>query len=221
VDEWEKTLTLLLQAVPAVRGKLLIDLINEPDAFKMTWNGAMKNTPASARPLGDFYLAAIDRLFPLCPECLFLVEGGGQAAINGVHWGNGFVTDPGVLGKVAASTGWVPGSPAAFFEAALGRPWISQLVISPHIYCPAVSGAIQCYSGPCLHASLRSSYGYLTTAPGFCASNGKCRVIASIVGELGSTLDPGKETECMQSVVDWVTGTGGAPAGAVAANASW
>ena len=214
VDEWERTLSRLLEAVPSVRGLLMVDLINEPDAFKMTWDGGA--------PLGDYYLAAIDRLHPLCPECLFLVEGSGQASIPGVHWGNGFVTDGGVLAKIAPYTGGAPpGNPTAFLEAALERPWISQLVISPHIYCPAVSNAIDCYSGPCFHDSLRTSYGHLTTAPGFCSRAGKCRVLAAIIGELGSTLAPGPETECMQTVVDWMSGTGGARRGAVAANASW
>ena len=224
VDEWERTLTLLLEAVPGVRGRLLVDLINEPDAFEMTWNGAVATSPASATPLGDFYLAAIDRLHPVCPECLFLVEGGGQASIEGVHWGNGFVTDQGVLARVAPYTGGSPpGSPSAFLDAALARPWVASMVISPHIYCPAVSGAVDCYSGPCFHDSLRSSYGYLTTPPGYCPrdKSSKCRVLVSMVGELGSTLEPGKETECMQTVVDWMTGTGGARPGAVAANASW
>ena len=223
VDAWEATLSRLLAAVPGVRGRLLVDLINEPDAFKMSWNGAQQATPASRTPLGDFYTAAIDRLFPLCPECLFLVEGGGQASIPGVHWGNGFVTDGAALAKVAPYTGGSPpGNPASFLETALGRPWVSQLVLSPHIYCPAVSQAIDCYNGPCFLDSLRTSYGHLTKPPGFCpGGGGKCRVLAVIVGELGSTLEPGAERECMQTVVDWMSGTGGARPGAVAANASW
>ena len=88
VDSWEGVLGSVLEAVPASRGRLLIDLINEPDAYNLTWAGAAdpgaairgsRLSPAARTPLGDFYLAALDRLAPLCRECLFLVEGGGQA----------------------------------------------------------------------------------------------------------------------------------------------
>lgn len=232
VAGWKDVLSSVLEAVPDARGRLLVDLVNEPDAFALTWSsqgghlsikspspdpkGMLASTPlpgGTARPsLDSLYVAALDALFPMCPECIFLVEGGGQASVAGVHWGNGFVSDASFATKMGIQT------PIAFFEKALESPWLKQLAIAPHIYCPRVSGAADCYKGECLFESLDRSFGALTRGRGFCSSSSSsssstkkenaCHVFAAVIGELGSTLADEKESSCMSSVVDWVTASG-------------
>lgn len=43
-------------------------------SFNLTWEG----TGATNSSLTSYYVNAIDALYPICPDCLFLVEGGGQ-----------------------------------------------------------------------------------------------------------------------------------------------
>lgn len=50
-----------------------------------------------------------------------------------------------------------------------------QVVLAPHIYCPEVSGATECFSGQPLYDALDKSFGYLTVSPGFC-SGSNCHV---------------------------------------------
>lgn len=234
VAGWKDVLSSVLEAVPESRGRLLVDLLNEPDAFSLTWNTAggplsVKSPspdpkgfvtatplPGNARPsLDALYLAALDALYPLCPECVFLVEGGGQASVPGVHWGNGFVSDVSLASQRGIQT------PQSFFEKALDAPWLKQLALAPHIYCPRVSGAVDCFRGGCLFDSLDRSFGVLTKGQGFCSSSSSssansnkkgtsCHVFPAVIGELGSTLENERESSCMSSVVDWVTATGDA-----------
>ena len=228
VSGWKEVLTSVLEAIPEARGRLLVDLLNEPDAFALTWNsagGAVSVRSPSQDPRGLvsspsrpsldlLFTSALDELFPICKECVFLIEGGGHSSVGGVHWGNGFISDEGFASRMGLQT------PNAFFDAALGvggegggksAPWLQQLALAPHIYCPRVSGAADCYKGECLFSSLDSSFGRLTRGNGYCSSSKddkKCFVFAAVIGELGSTLENDKETSCMASVVDWVSATG-------------
>ena len=220
VAGWKDVLSSVLEAVPAARGRLLVDLLNEPDGFALTWSSAggassVKSPSqdprglvfAPSRPsLNALYSAALDALFPVCEECVFLVEGGGQSSVGGVHWGNGFVSDEAFASSKGLQT------PNAFFDAAIegGAPWLRQLVLAPHVYCPRVSGAADCFEGECLFDSLDRSFGRLTTGGGYCSrgKSRKCVTFAAVIGELGSTLENDRETSCIASVVDWVTASG-------------
>ena len=126
INNWEK-LVKDLNANPNVSGKLLIDLINEPDAYNIRWEAANGNPG-----LTDMYLRALDRLYPACPDCLFVIEGTGQVGTGPANnWGDGYATSVGA-GTPAAGA-------AAFFTAALAAPYAANLVLGPHLYPPSIS----------------------------------------------------------------------------------
>lgn len=43
--------------------------------------------------LADYYIALMDALWPICPDCLFLGEGTGAASI-GANYGVTFINGP-------------------------------------------------------------------------------------------------------------------------------
>ena len=47
--------------------------------------------------------------------------------------GNGFATDPAFLKGNPTSSSAQP-----FFDAILDKPYLAQIVLAPHLYCPAV-----------------------------------------------------------------------------------
>jgi len=54
---------------------LIVDLMNEPDAYGATW------TDGGTLPedVATYYLDAMDALYPLCPGCLFQIQGCGES----------------------------------------------------------------------------------------------------------------------------------------------
>ena len=65
-------------------------------------------------------------------DVLFLVEGGGQGAL-GKNWGDGTATDPTVISSRGLS------DPNPFFTDLLQKPYLSQVIIGPHVYPPSIS----------------------------------------------------------------------------------
>lgn len=191
IQNWA-TLLKDLQKTPANKGKILVDLINEPDGFNLTWEG----TGAVNSSLTSYYVNAIDVLFPLCPDCLFLVEGGGQYHWCGINWGNGFMTNQDTIKNNPA---YNISDATGFLNAIMSKPWLNQVVLAPHVYCPGVTEATMCYSGQELFDGLDQSFGYLTVSPGWC-KGGSCRVFPVILDEFGSLLNNTKEMECMTSL---------------------
>jgi len=195
INNWATLLKDLVKT-PANKGKILVDLINEPDGYNLTWEGIPNQANTS---LTSYYINAIDVLYPICPDCLFLVEGGGQYKWCGVNWGNGFITNQTLLSIY--KDGYNLSDASTFFDQIANKKWINQLVLAPHIYCPGVTSATICYNGSELYAGLDVSYGYLTVAPGY-----KGRVYAAILDEFGSTLDNPKEMSCMKSIETYANG---------------
>ena len=68
------------------------------------------------------------------PSTLFLIEGCGQLGVA-MNWGDGYVTDSAII-KAAGLA-----DPNPFFQALLSRPYLNNVVISPHYYPPSVSTA--------------------------------------------------------------------------------
>eukprot|EP00884_Botryococcus_braunii_P018123 jgi/Botrbrau1/4995/Bobra.0396s0021.1 len=91
VANWVALLKNILALAPEAQGRLLIDLMNEPDGFDLTWEG--NETLAG---LGTYYIEAIDAMYQICPGCLFLIEGTGQSKWK-VKLGQRFRNRPGTL----------------------------------------------------------------------------------------------------------------------------
>lgn len=68
------------------------------------------------------------------PTTLFLVEGCGQLGVA-MCWGDGFITNPSIIAQTGIS------DPNPFFQTLLGKPYLANVVISPHYYPPSVSGS--------------------------------------------------------------------------------
>ena len=68
----------------------------------------------------------------MSPSTLLLVEGSGQLAYA-MNWGDGFVTDRTKIASYGLADANV------FFGALLSKPYLSNVVISPHYYPPSGS----------------------------------------------------------------------------------
>lgn len=67
-----------------LKGRLLLDLLNEPDEYNLGWSGGRQGR--KFRPQGQYLLAAMDLIEGTSPgEAIFLVQGGGQVAL-GTAW---------------------------------------------------------------------------------------------------------------------------------------
>ena len=66
------------------------------------------------------------------PTTLFFIEGMAQLPIQ-MCYGDGFVTDAALIQQYSLS------DPRPFFDAVLQRPYLNNVVISPHYYGPSVS----------------------------------------------------------------------------------
>lgn len=69
----------------------------------------------------------------MSPTTIFFIEGCGQLGYA-MCWGDGFIVDPGLISSFGLT------DPRPFFDTALTKPWINNLVISPHYYPPSISG---------------------------------------------------------------------------------
>lgn len=85
--------------------------------------------------MGPLYLRAMDAIYSVSPNTLFLVEGCGQTAFPGINWGDGFVTDKSLISQYGLSDANL------FFGPLLAKPYLNQVGISPHVYPPSVSYA--------------------------------------------------------------------------------
>ena len=73
--------------------------------------------------------------------------GCGQAKLL-ANWGNGFATDPAVLSHVTPRAS----DASSFFIATWNKPYVDQIVLAPHFYCPAVRTALYGVPRHCSHA---------------------------------------------------------------------
>ena len=90
-----------------------------------------------------------DQPFAVCaqvsPTTLFFVQGSGQSWSGAMCWGDGFITE---RPKIAA-TGM--SDPNPFFLQLLAKPYLYNVVISPHYYPPSISHSTADYTGAALY----------------------------------------------------------------------
>jgi hypothetical protein len=99
-----------------IAGRVLVDVMNEPDSMNVRWEAT--NSRPGAQQL---YLATADALWQMTPrQVLFMFEGTGQN-ILGLSWGNGFVTDINVINSRGLS------DPNPFFQRLLSRPYVDKV----------------------------------------------------------------------------------------------
>ncbi|KAK9807625.1 hypothetical protein WJX72_004592 [[Myrmecia] bisecta] len=181
--------TVLTKGAPG--SHLLIDLMNEPDVYDATWSsgGAL---PSS---LSDYYLAAMDAISAVCPDCLFLIQGAGQyRSAPQANWGDGY-----------AQNG--PNPPTTFFNTLMGKSYLKQVVIAPHVYCPSVTGQpMNVASGQGLKDRMTQSFGYLATT-GWC-SGSTCHKFPIMVGEFNFNPDNSNDLQCYSSFSEYVNSQG-------------
>jgi hypothetical protein len=67
-----------------LKGRILLDLLNEPDEYSLGWSGG--HSGRKFKPQGHYLLAAMDMIEGTAPgEPIFLIQGGGQQAL-GTAW---------------------------------------------------------------------------------------------------------------------------------------
>ncbi|KAG1655305.1 hypothetical protein FOA52_007962 [Chlamydomonas sp. UWO 241] len=166
------------------RERLIVDVLNEPDARGWGWDR-----------MTQMYLDTMDALYPINPSALFLIEGCGQGSY-GANWGDGFRTS-GMEGNVGAD-------PNPFFRALLTKPYVSKVAISPHLYGPSVTTASANFSGTGLWNRMQASFGYLTTT-GYSG-----RRFPIVIGEVGSKFQNAGDLQFLPDFRDYLLKAGGA-----------
>ena len=206
VQDWVRLVTAISQD-PISKDKVMIDLLNEPDNFEIRWE------VSGGRPaLKDLYLSAMDAIYAVNPNMLFFIEGTGQGNLS-ANWGDGFATDSTLISQYGLS------DPNPFFTALLSKPYVNQVVISPHVYPPTVTGASTNYTGSGLWNRLTNSFGYLTQK-GYCNST-KCKVFPVVIGEFGSRFNDSRDLQSMPDIAKYLNNSGGAADGKHQAIDSW
>lgn len=71
------------------------------------------------------------------PEALYMIEGMAQGAL-GSNWGDGHVTDVGLLNRVSSNA-----DPNPFYRQLVNAPYANNAIISAHVY-PCVSPPTCC-----------------------------------------------------------------------------
>lgn len=170
VSQW-KDLVAKISQDPVSKNRLMIDILNEPDEKGIRWE-----------TLTELYIAVMDAVYPINSGVLFFVEGTGQTDM-GANWGDGFATNTNV------------NSAKPFFDALITKPYLNQVVISPHVYPPSVSGSRFNDKGAALYKRLNDSFGYLIE-PGYCV--GSCKKFPVAIGEFGSRFTNPEDVQFME-----------------------
>jgi hypothetical protein len=206
LQNWQR----LIKAVSAdawVARHVIVDMLNEPDCQNLRWEGQ------GGKPgVTDLYLAAMDALYPLNHNLLFFVEGTGQGNFV-MNWGDGLVTDPATIARTGIS------DPNPFFRALMGRPYLNNVVVAPHVYPPSISKAQSGFTGPELFARLDRSFGTLNQA-GYC-SGGTCHRFPIVLGETGSAMRISQDAQMLPDFAQYLNATGSGATGQHQAVSGW
>jgi aryl-phospho-beta-D-glucosidase BglC (GH1 family) len=180
--------------------RIFVDAMNEPDSMQIRWE------PEGGRPgARELYLSTADALWQMTPnKVLFMFEGTGQN-MYGLNWGNGFITDRGVI----SSRGLSDANP--FFQQLVRKPYLKSVVLTPHMYPPSITRAT--FLGTALWQQSRTAWGYLQER-GYCENtpNGKCVVFPIVMGETGSAFESSEDKQWLNDFADFANAEGGAKA---------
>lgn len=154
------------------------DIYNEPDSHQITWDGENSTAPAWSTSLQ----AAADAIYAIDANKLIFVEGTAQGKLES-NWGDGFATDDDTVRNGVSN-------PKNFFSALMHKPYLKQVVISPHVYGPDGTNGDGTDESDPQHAFKTWSrlFGYLNQG-GFCVNNADCHVFPVAVGEFGGKFD--------------------------------
>eukprot|EP00882_Tetradesmus_deserticola_P020519 GHRQ01022168.1.p1 GENE.GHRQ01022168.1~~GHRQ01022168.1.p1 ORF type:complete len:446 (+),score=144.07 GHRQ01022168.1:920-2257(+) len=123
-----KALTCLPNYEKDIKGRMLLDLLNEPDGVGLTWGGS-----TDSPPLTGYLLTAMDAIDMQSPnQALYIVQGGGQSNL-GTAWGDGFTTNATLVKELNISDA------TPFFKALCSKPYKSRVVLGPHLYSGTIS----------------------------------------------------------------------------------
>lgn len=161
------------------------DLWNEPDSHNLLWE-------AGGTPWTKGITDAATAIYSIDTSKLIFVEGTAQGALKS-NWGDGFATDDAAVAQGVSN-------PKAFFTQLINKPYVNQIVISPHMYGPdGTNGQGPDHSDPTTaFADWSRLNGYLynnflninnTSQSGFCIS-GTCHLYPIALGEFGGKFDP-------------------------------
>ncbi|BDA48966.1 probable major extracellular endoglucanase at N-terminal half [Coccomyxa sp. Obi] len=214
LNRWLDLMTQLSTKYPDATSRVICDVLNEPDFGNLLWEAQ----PDAGLPgMKDLYLNVMDLIYPVASNVLFLVEGAGQGAL-GKNWGDGTATDPTIISARGLS------DPNPFFTALLQKPYLSQVIIGPHVYPPSISMAQDETQGTALWARFSASWGYLNKQ-GYCTGSnvlgspsGDCHLFPVILGETGTgftarSFTDSNDAQPMQDLIPYFWNNGAAADG--------
>lgn len=191
VDAWDALWTRIVNLPnfeKELKGRIIIDIMNEPDSMNIGWLAYGKIPGARA-----LYLGTMDRLHGK-GNPLFLVEGTGQTGYK-LSWGNGFVVNGTLIQQYGLS------DPRPFFNDLLKKKYLNNVIISPHLYGPTISKDNEFYKGAALWDRLNNSFGHLYQK-GYCNA-GICKKFMVVLGEFGSFFTDQRDIDYYNDMAAW------------------
>ncbi len=114
--------------------------------------------------------------------------------------GNGYTTDPTIIASTGIS------DPNPFFRQLLAKPYLNNVVISPHLYGPSITKMRTGYTGQALWDTLSHSVGYLNQR-GYCDGS-NCHRFPIVVGETGSSLEDARDKDFYRDLEAYLKNSG-------------
>uniref|UniRef100_A0A383W3T8 Glycoside hydrolase family 5 domain-containing protein n=1 Tax=Tetradesmus obliquus TaxID=3088 RepID=A0A383W3T8_TETOB len=171
-----KALTCLPNYEKDIKGRVLLDVLNEPDGVDITWSGT-----DGRLPLTGYLLTVMDAIDKHSPnQAVYIVQGGGQDKL-GTAWGDGFATNASLVKERNISDA------TPFFKALCSKPYKGRVVLGPHLYSGSISKNNDV--GEKQWQKYADSWGYLMKA-GFCGQK-----FPVIIGEVGTNFSAPIDTE--------------------------
>ena len=192
-DAWASGWSDLVRDVMAyepARGRVLVDILNEPDQYGLDWG-----------KLSPLYLKAMDAIWAVSQDVIFGVEGTGQATL-GCNWGDGYCADSSKISAMSLS------SPQPFFDALAAKPYAERTMFLPHVYGPAVTFAKANFKGVDLYNRLDASFGAQMVSG--LKAGGKTLFFPVAIGEFGSKFTDQGDKDFLASFASYLTSTGDA-----------